>query len=255
MGSGAFLLFTAQQIVFGLLGGLLIGYLGARFIRWGHDSGWMSRPFQKICWLALIVLAYGTAGVIGGNGFIASFVFGITSGRVFSTDEMASLDDFAEIENALLMLMTYMVFGMVMLLPALERIDATVVLYTLLSLTVVRMLPVAISLLGTNLQPVSVLFMGWFGPRGIASILYVLTVVAAEELAARDTIYTAVMITVLVSVLAHGLTAAPFSDHYGKRIAQLDEKGEAESEMLPVPEMPTRAQTGPVAVAGSGTGG
>ena len=116
------------------------------------------------------------------------------------------------------------------------------------------MLPVAISLLGTNLQPVSVLFMGWFGPRGIASILYVLTVVAAEELAARDTIYTAVMITVFISVLAHGLTAAPLSDRYGKRIAELVKAGEAGPETMPVPEMPTRAETGPVAIADGGSG-
>jgi NhaP-type Na+/H+ or K+/H+ antiporter len=254
LGSGTFLLFTAQQVVFGLLAGLLIGFLGARYIRWGHDSGWMSRPFQKMSWLGLIIVAYGTAVVIGGNGFIASFVFGITSGRVFSSDEMDSLDDFAEIQNALLMLMTYMVFGMVMLLPALERINLTVILYTLFSLTIVRMLPVALSLLGTKLRPASVLFIGWFGPRGIASILYVLTVVAADELAGKDTIYTAVMITVFVSVLAHGLTAAPLSDRYGKRIAELDKESEAEAETQPVPEMPTRAETVPVVVTAGGSG-
>jgi hypothetical protein len=81
LGSGIFLLITARQIGFGVLAGLLVGFLGARYIRWGDKSGWMSRGFQKICWLALIIIAYGTAVLIGGNGFIASFVFGITSGR------------------------------------------------------------------------------------------------------------------------------------------------------------------------------
>jgi NhaP-type Na+/H+ or K+/H+ antiporter len=253
-GSGSFLLITIRQIVFGLLAGLVIGFLGARYIRWGDDSGWMLRGFQKICWLALILVAYGSAVLIGGNGFIASFVFGIVSGRLMSVGEMESLDDFAEVENALLMLMTYMLFGMVMLVPAFERLNLTIVIYALLSLTIIRMIPVAISLLGTKLRLLSVLFMGWFGPRGIASILYVLTVVAAEDLAGMDTIYTVAMITIFMSVLAHGVTAAPLSDWYGRRIAKLDEKGAADSEMRQVPEMPTRVGAAPVAIVNSGSG-
>jgi len=255
LGSGVFLLFTARQIVFGLLAGLLIGFLGARYIRWGDDSGWMTRGFQKICWLALIMVAYGTAVLIGGNGFIAAFVFGIISGRYTSVREMQSLDDFAEIENALLMLMTYILFGLVLVLPALERLNLTIVLYALLSLTLIRMVPVAISLLGTKLRSMSVLFIGWFGPRGIASILYVLTVVAAEDLVGRDTIYAVVMFTIFLSVLAHGITAAPLSDWYGRRMANLREKGAADSEMRPVPEMPTRVETAaPVAITSGGSG-
>jgi NhaP-type Na+/H+ or K+/H+ antiporter len=152
------------------------------------------------------------------------------------------------------MLMTYVLFGMVMLPPVIEVLNLTIVFYALLSLTVIRMLPVAISLLGTKLRPVSVLFIGWFGPRGIASILYVLTVVAAEDLTGRGAIYSVVMITIFMSVLAHGITAAPLSDWYGKRIAELDKKGAADSEMRPVPEMPTRAGTAPLVVASGGSG-
>ena len=125
-GSGVFLLIAARLIVFGILTGLLIGFLGARYIRWGDKSGWMSSGFQKFCWLALIILAYGTAVLIGGNGFIASFVFGIVSGRLMSVDEMQSLDDFAEVQNGLLMLITYIFFGMLMLLPAFERLNPTI---------------------------------------------------------------------------------------------------------------------------------
>jgi NhaP-type Na+/H+ or K+/H+ antiporter len=255
LGSGFYLLLTLQQIVFGLIAGLLIGYLAARYIRWGHDSGWMSNRFQKISWLAFILIAYGAAVLVGGNGFIAAFVFGITSARFVSVNEMQKLDDFAEVENALLMLLTYILFGMVMLLPALQRVNATILLYALLSLTLVRMLPVAISLLGAKLRPVSVLFLGWFGPRGIASILYVLAVVETEELAAKDTIYAVVMTTVFLSVLAHGITATPLSDWYGRRIAALDKKGAADSETLPVPEMPTRTGALPVASTSSSPGG
>jgi NhaP-type Na+/H+ or K+/H+ antiporter len=135
---------------------------------------------------------------------------------------------------------------MIMLLPAFERLNLTVLIYAILSLTIVRMLPVAISLLGTKLRPVSVLFVGWFGPRGIASILYVLTVFAAEDpedIIGQETIYTVVMITIFMSVLAHGFTAAPLSNWYGKYIEELDKEGAADSEMKPVPEMPTRVET------------
>jgi NhaP-type Na+/H+ or K+/H+ antiporter len=216
----------------------------------------MSRGAQKLCWLALILVAFGSAVLVGGNGFIAAFVFGIVSGRFTNVRKMETIDDFAEVENALFMLMTYILFGMVMVIPAFERLTPTIVLFAILSLTIIRMAPVAISLLGTKLRPVSVLFMGWFGPRGIASILYVLTVVAAEDLIGRETIYTLAIITIFMSVLAHGLTAAPLSNWYGKRIEELDTKGEADSEMKPVPEISTRAETAvPVAIVKSGSNG
>lgn len=251
IGSGFFLLLTLQQIVFGIIAGLLIGYIAARYIRWGHNSGWMSNGFQKISWLAFILIAYGAAVLIGGNGFIAAFVFGIASARIVSFSEMQKLDDFAEIENGFLMLLTYTVFGMIMLPSVLGHFNLNVLLYAILSLTLVRMLPEAISLLGDKLKPLTVLFLGWFGPRGIASILYVLTVVEIENLAGRETIYAVVMTTVFLSVLAHGISAAPLSDWYGRRITELDEKGAADSETLPVPDIPTRPDN--AALVSSGT--
>ncbi|MBE2223448.1 MAG: cation:proton antiporter [Anaerolineae bacterium] len=149
--------------------------------------------------------------------------------------------------------MTYMLFGMVLLLPALKGFNPTIALYALLSLTVVRMLPVAISLIGTKLQPVTVLFLGWFGLRSIASILYVLAVLD-EDLATKETIYNVVMITVFVSVLAHGISATPLANWYGNRMAEVDGAGSVGTEMKPVPEMATRTgivhgATNPVSMA------
>jgi NhaP-type Na+/H+ or K+/H+ antiporter len=243
VGSGYFIGLALSQILFGVLAGVVLGYLGARFIGWGRQSGWMSGRLEKISWLAMVLLAFWAAELVGGNGFIAAFVFGITSGNVISARQMKRVDDFAEVENTLLMLLTYMIFGMVMLIPALERINLTIVLYAVLSLTLVRMLPVAISLIGAKLRPVTVLFLGWFGPRGIASILYVLTVLETEEVAGKETIYTVAMITVFLSVLAHGISAAPFADWYGKHIAALDKRDAAEAETTQVPEMPTRRKS------------
>ena len=211
---------------------------------------------QKLCWLALIIVAYGSANLVGGNEFSAAFVFGIFSGRFTSVRKMESIGEFAEIENALLMLTTYILFGMVMVLPALERLNETIVVYILFSLTIIRMVPVAISLIGTRLRAVSVLFIGWFGPRGIASILYILTVVAAEDLFDREAIYTVAVITIFMSILAHGLSAAPLSNWFGKRIEEFNGKRVAVAEIKPVPEMLTRMEiVSPVAIARGGTGG
>ena len=250
VGTGYFIGLAVSQIVFGVLAGVVLGYLGARYIGWGRRSGWMSVRFEKINWLALVLLTFGAAELVGGNGFIAAFVFGITAGNVISAQQLKRVDEFVEVENTLLMLLTYMIFGMVMLIPALERINLTIVLYAVLSLTLVRMLPVAISLIGAKLRPVTVLFLGWFGPRGIASILYVLTVLEAENVTGEDTIFTVAMITVFLSVMAHGISAAPLADWYGKHIAALDKRDAADAETVPVPEMPTRRKNVP---AGSGS--
>ena len=243
VGTGYFLGLAVSQIVFGVLAGVVVGFLGARYIGWGRKSGWMSMGFEKINWLVLVLLTFGAAEVVGGNGFIAAFVFGITSGNVISAQQMKRVDDFAEVENTLLMLLTYMIFGMVMLIPALERMNVSIVFYAVLSLTVVRMLPVAISLIGVKMRPVTVLFLGWFGPRGIASILYVLTVLEVEELNGKETIITAAIITVFLSVMAHGISAAPLADWYGKHIAALDKYDAADAETVTVPEMPTRRKS------------
>lgn len=243
VGTGYFIGLAVSQIVFGVLAGAMVGFLGARYIGWGRKSGWMSMGFEKINWLVLVLLTFGAAEVVGGNGFIAAFVFGITSGNVISAQQMKRVDDFAEVENTLLMLLTYMIFGMVMLIPALERMNVSIVFYAVLSLTVVRMLPVAISLIGVKMRPVTVLFLGWFGPRGIASILYVLTVLEVEELNGKETIITAAIITVFLSVMAHGISAAPLADWYGKHIAALDKYDAADAETVTVPEMPTRRKS------------
>jgi NhaP-type Na+/H+ or K+/H+ antiporter len=241
IGSGFYIKLAVSQIVFGVLAGVALGFLGAKYIVWGHKSGWMSGRFRKIAWLALMLLCYGLAEHLGGNGFIAAFCFGITSGNVIGKHAAHSLFKYAQVENTLLMLLTFIIFGMVMLPAALDQITPAIVLYAVLSLTVVRMLPVAVSTIGSKLAAVSVLFLGWFGPRGIASILYVLLIMEDYELVGMETIYAVAMVTVFFSVMAHGITAAPLADWYGKRVAAMDEEGTVDAETTAVPEVPTRA--------------
>ncbi len=111
-------------------------------------------------------------------------------------------------------------------------------LYAVLSLAVIRLLVVGVSLIRTKVRPETTGFLGWFGPRGVASILYIFTVLD-EDLAGETLIYNIVMLTVLISIFAHGVTAAPGANWYARRVAGVTE-AEA-TEMVDVPEMPVRA--------------
>ncbi len=235
-----FLFSVLVQIALGIAAGLVVGYLGARFIQWGQRSGWMSRNYQKISSLALILLAYGSAEVIGGNGYIAAFSFGLASSNFVGKEESEDLYEYAETEVTVFMLLTFMLFGAVMLPPAIAAISPEIVLYAVLSLTLVRMVSVAISMVGAKVRPITTLFLGWFGPRGIASILYIFIVLESESLPGLQLIYSVAMITVLFSIYAHGITASPLSNRYGSRIEAVDKKQIVTAETEEVPEMPLR---------------
>jgi NhaP-type Na+/H+ or K+/H+ antiporter len=226
------------QILFAIVAGLFIGFLGGRFIEWGQKSGWMSKEFQKISTLVLALLAYGAAELVGGNGFIAAFVMGVTMANTTRREDTELLYEYAEVEVQGLMMLTFMiVFGAVMLPQALDEFDGLMLLYAVLSLAALRLLSVVISMVGTKVQPVTTLFLGWFGPRGVASVLYIFTVLD-ENLADEELIYNVVMLTVLISIFAHGITAAPGAKWYARRVeATVAPEG---TELQAVPEMPIR---------------
>jgi NhaP-type Na+/H+ or K+/H+ antiporter len=134
------------------------------------------------------------------------------------------------------MLITFLIFGAALLPEAIVHLSPTILLYAMLSLTVIRMIPIAISLLGTGLRLPSHLFLGWFGPRGLASILFVLLILEKSDVPHRNELLSVTVITVALSALLHGISAAPFARIYG-RLA--DSMGECE-EGRPVTEMPLR---------------
>ena len=177
----------------------------------------MADPFQRLALLALALIAWALADQIGGNGFIAAFVGGLAVGP--TVERIGErLIRFSEAEGQLLNLSVFFIFGVVVI-ETIQPLSWEVALYTVLSLTLIRMLPVALSLIGTHLRSISVLFMGWFGPRGLASIVLGLIVVAeAPLLTGREEIEQVVALTVLFSVLLHGLTAAPLSAAYARRV-------------------------------------
>jgi sodium/hydrogen antiporter len=222
--------FALEQIGFGVLVGVGVGLVGGWLVSRASRRGWMTDSFQRLALLALALIAWALADQIGGNGFIAAFVGGLAVGpTVEHVGER--LIRFTEAEGQLLNLSVFFVFG-VLVIGLIQPSSWEVALYALLSLTVIRMFPVALSLLGTHLRGVSVLFMGWFGPRGLASIVLGLIVVAeAPMLAGREEIELVVALTVLFSVLLHGVTAAPLSAAYARRVegmaAGVTEKREA----------------------------
>jgi sodium/hydrogen antiporter len=153
------------------------------------------------------------AVALGGSGFIAAFVAGIVFGVV--AGEHAEATTFlAEASGELLNAATFVLFGAVLLGPALGELDWRIALYAALSLTVVRMLPVALAMLGTGMRRVTVGFLGWFGPRGLASIVFVLILLEETQLPERPLMLAVVTWTVAVSVYAHGLTAYPGANRY-----------------------------------------
>ena len=229
--------FAARQIGFGLLAGLIVGVAGARLLDAAAARGWVEGTFRQLATLAIGVGAFAVAVIVEGNGFVAAFVAGLAFGRV-ARDHCQGAYDFAEDEGRLLGLLTFLFFGAILLAPAIEDFTWQVGGYTLLSLTVVRMLPVALSLWRSGVRPPTILYMGWFGPRGLASILFALFVIESADLPVADIVVTVTTWTVTASVLLHGATAAWLSNRYADWYERRGEPAMPES--VVVEPMPTR---------------
>jgi sodium/hydrogen antiporter len=205
----------AESIGYGLLMGAVAGLAAAMVQR--RAAPWRDEERAQWRWLLSPVaaaLAYGLAAPLGGSGFIAAFVagivFGAVGGRVDASQPLPA-QDLAALLNAL----TFVVFGAAFMKPLVERATWQVALYALLSLTVVRMVPVAIATLGTRSSPATVAYLGWFGPRGLASIVFAVLVVEADVPEA-STIVDATALTVIASIVLHGLTAGPLTERYAR---------------------------------------
>lgn len=238
--AGTWVRFGLEQIGFGVLVGVASGALGGWLLRTCGARGWVTGTFRQLSTMALALVAYGFAGAVGGNGFIAAFTAGIAFGFV-ARDLTEEIEEFAEDEGQLLTLLTFLFFGASLAGPALGDITGRIVAYSLLSLTLVRAVPVALSQVGAGLRRETVALMAWFGPRGLASIAFVLMVLEEADLPGTETIRLTVTCTVVLSVVAHGVTAGPLARVYGRRMAAASEHDEEMPEHRPSPELPTRA--------------
>jgi NhaP-type Na+/H+ or K+/H+ antiporter len=202
-----------EEIGYGLIGGVVAGGLGALALRYAARRSLIEPHWMQILTAASALLAAGVATGLGGSIFIAAFTGGFVFGalRHDSGGEVTYLvDEGGELLNAV----TFIVFGAVILGPAIDDVTWQLALYALLSLTLVRMVPVALALLGTGARTPTVAFLGWFGPRGLASIVFAIILVDEADLPHLKTLLLAITITIAVSVYAHGLTAGPLTERY-----------------------------------------
>jgi sodium/hydrogen antiporter len=204
---------VAEEIGYGLLGGVAAGLAAAAVVAVGHRWELIAGPWLQVIPLAGAGLSYGIAVALGGSGFIAAFVAGGIFGALVpaESDQASRLN---EELGGLLAGLTLLLFGAVLLGPALKHFTLEIALYAVLSLTLVRMLPVAVSMLGSRARWQTVGFLGWFGPRGLASIVFAVIVVEEAHLPGAPTILEAAYLTIGLSVLAHGATAAPLARRY-----------------------------------------
>jgi NhaP-type Na+/H+ or K+/H+ antiporter len=204
---------VGEQIGYGLLGGILGGVAAAAVSIAARRRGWISGPWLQVVPVAGALLSYGIALGLGGSGFIAAFVGGAVYGvlrRRLAEETEHLLEELGGVLDAL----TFLVFGAVFVVAAFQHVTAAGVVYAVLSLTVIRMLPVAVALLGTGARRPTVAFLGWFGPRGLASIVFAAIVVEEAHLPHAEAIVSTAFVTVTLSVLAHGVTAAPLVRRY-----------------------------------------
>ena len=228
-----------EEIGFGVAGGVVAGALGAWVLRSFGSRGWMEGTWRQINTVATPLLAYTVAATLGGSGFIAAFTAGIVF-RTVAADHAMEAMFMTEQTGELLNAVTFLLFGAVLLGPALGELDWPIALYGVASLTLVRLLPVALAMAGTGLHRVTVGFLGWFGPRGLASIVFVLILLEGTELPERPLMLTVVTWTVALSVYAHGLTARPGATRYADWYHARHEDHGVMPESVPVSEQRPR---------------
>jgi NhaP-type Na+/H+ or K+/H+ antiporter len=230
---------AVEQIGLGILVGAAVGLVGGYLVNAAIQRGYMTGKFTWIGFLALALISFLAADAVGGSGFIAAFIGGMVTAATGRHVGEAVIE-FTETGGQILSLGVFFIFGIVFA-TTLTGITVAVIFYAILSLTVIRMVPVAISLIGTRLQRTSVGFIGWFGPRGLASIVLLLIVLdEAPELPGLGTIGVVVATTILISVFAHGISAAPLIDRYARKVAVLSPGAPERREVV---ELPTRMRT------------
>ena len=211
--------FALEQIILGPLAGIAIGWGGGFLIQRAVARQWMHDHFVQISILMLAPAAYALASLIGGNGFLAAFCAGLAFGHAFR-GMRGHLYEFTELEGRFLLLLTFLLFGAALAPDALLRAGWDDLLYAILSLTAIRMVGVSVALLGSGLRWWTHLFIGWFGPRGLASVLFALFVVQESGFPEADRIVTVATITVLLSILLHGASAPILVNLYSRRAAR-----------------------------------
>ena len=204
-----------QELGIGLAVGLGLTALGTRALRWCQDRGWVTDIWKQVTVVALAIACFAVAQSLHGSGYIAAFTGGLLFG--YKAQEATHKLVFAsEGVGETLALMTWFVFGAAVIGQYFKYFTWEMLLFAVLSLTVIRMLPVFLSLSGTGQSTSSKLFLGWFGPRGLASIVFAI-IVLNREVPGGEFIAVVVALTVFLSLVAHGVSANPLAGLMGKK--------------------------------------
>ena len=229
-----------EKVGIGILAGVLVGGLAGELARRARRAGWSSPASEQLAMAGVALALFAFTEELGGSGFIATFAGGLLAGSRLRSEHRPALA-FADEEGAVVGAFVFFVLG----LAAVELADELtwqICVYAVLSLTLVRMLSVAIALLGSRLRAPTVLFIGWFGPRGLASVVLALVVLEDDrQLTNVDAIVLTTLVTVILSIVLHGFSAKPLSRIYGAWASSLPPQA---PELREAPEAPTpRAHT------------
>lgn len=232
-GPGSGLVLVVSQLAIGIGGGVVMGWLGAWLIGKGTEAGWMNPLHQKVAALALAAAGFAAVQILGGSGFVATFIAGgLMSHLIRPRSEY--IYEFAEAEGHSLVLLAFLVIGAGSAVDVIrEGVPLQALIMALASIFVIRPLAIWLSLLGQKMHRRTVVFLGWFGPRGLATIVFAL--VAAEELGSLDPLVeNTLTVVVLLSILLHGISATPMARWLGamKMTADMPEMAEVDPQPL-----------------------
>ena len=221
------MMLVAEEIGIGLTVGLALTAMAALLLKFAKGQGWLTHTWIQIPVVALALSCFGVAQLLGGSGFIAAFTGGLLFG-VLAKQARDELLRAAEGTGDTLALITWVIFGAAVVGQAVGQFSWLILLYAVLSLTLIRMLPVFLSLTGMGVSTEGKLFIGWFGPRGLASIVFAVIVVNAN-VPNSGPIAMTVVCTIILSILGHGITANPWAKAFGAR-QRLAEGGASEGD-------------------------
>jgi NhaP-type Na+/H+ or K+/H+ antiporter len=195
--------------------GIACGWGLAKMMDFAQRRDWIAEAAAGVEFLSAAFISYVGSEIIGGNGFIAAFVAGMVFGNTYK-HKIHFIGEFMEGVGQILTMFAFLVFGALLLPDGIEHISWKPVVVAIMFLTVVRMLPIWVSLLGTSLAYREKLFLGWFGPRGLASILFTLIMTDEFDFTGEAELLACVSMTVFLSIIVHGVSAAPLSKWIGK---------------------------------------
>jgi NhaP-type Na+/H+ or K+/H+ antiporter len=210
---------VVEEIGIGLAVGLVLTYAAVRLLKFARQKRWLTQTWIQIPVIALALSCFAVAQWLGGSGFIAAFSGGILAGILDAHLSREVKEEFllaSEGTGDTLALITWVIFGSAVVGQAVGNFSWVILLYSVLSLTVIRMLPVFLSLTGSGIETEGKLFIGWFGPRGLASIVFAVMVVESG-LPDSGPLAMTVVCTIILSIIGHGVTANPWARAYGKR--------------------------------------